>query len=58
MWMCAALVVAALGLVLITGSGLAFAPLIGCVAMMVVMIWMMGAMGRPNDCNLLAKIGA
>jgi hypothetical protein len=56
--MCAALVVAALGLVLITGSGLAFAPLIGCVAMMVVMIWMMGAMGRPNDCNLLAKIGA
>jgi hypothetical protein len=46
MWMCAAMVVVALVVVLATGSAFAFLPVIGCVLMMGVMMWMMGGMGR------------
>lgn len=49
MWMCGAMVVVALGLVLITGNLLAFIPVVGCVLMMVVMMSMMGGMGGPDD---------
>ena len=45
MWMCVAMVVGALAVVLITGNALAFLPIIGCVVMMVVMMQMMGGMG-------------
>jgi hypothetical protein len=46
MWMCAAMVVVALVVVLATGSAFAFLPVIGCGLMMGVMMWMMGGMGR------------
>jgi hypothetical protein len=45
MWMCGAMVVGALIIVLATGNALAFLPVIGCVLMMVVMMQMMGGMG-------------
>jgi hypothetical protein len=45
MWMCGAMVVAALLIVLATGNGLAFLPVVGCVLMMVVMMQMMRGMG-------------
>ena len=45
MWMCGAMVVGALVIVLATGSAVAFLPVIGCVLMMVVMMLMMGGMG-------------
>lgn len=45
MWMCGAMVVGALAIVLVTGNALAFLPVIGCVLMMVVMMQMMGGMG-------------
>jgi hypothetical protein len=44
MWMCLAMVVGALVIVLATGSALALLPVIGCVLMMVVMMQMMGGM--------------
>jgi hypothetical protein len=46
MWMCGAMAVGALIIVLATGSALAFFPVIGCVLTMVVMMQMMGGMGR------------
>ena len=45
MWMCGAMVVVALIVVLATGNIAAFLPVIGCVLMMVVMMQMMGGMG-------------
>ena len=45
MWMCGAMVIVALGVVLFTGNVLAFLPIIGCVLMMVLMMWMMAGMG-------------
>ena len=42
MWMCGAMVVGALVVVLFTGNGLAFLPVIACVLMMVVMMQLMG----------------
>ena len=48
MWMCGAMVVVALGVVLFTGNALAFLPVIGCVLMMVVMMRMMAGMGRHD----------
>ena len=45
MWMCGAMVVGALIVVLTTGSAFAVVPVIGCVLMMVVMMRMMGGMG-------------
>jgi hypothetical protein len=50
MWMCGAMVLAALAVVLFTGNALAFLPVVGCVLMMVVMMQMMGGMGgRGGD---------
>ncbi len=49
MWMCGAMVVAALVVVLVTGNALAFIPVIGCVLMMFVMMQMMGGMGDRDD---------
>ena len=52
MWMCGAMVVGALIIVLATGNTLAFLPVIGCVLMMVVMMQMMvrmGGHGRGHD---------
>ena len=48
MWMCGAMVVGALLIVLTTGNALAFLPVIGCVLMMVVMMRMMGGMGADR----------
>ena len=45
MWMCGAMVLGALIVVLATGSAFAVLPVIGCVLMMVVMMQMMGGMG-------------
>ena len=45
MWMCGAMVVFALIVLLATGNAFAFLPVIGCVLMMVVMMQMMGGMG-------------
>ena len=47
-WMCGAMVVGALGVVLFTGNALAFLPVIGCVLMMVVMMQLMAGMGRHD----------
>ena len=50
MWMCGAMVVGALAVVLFTCNALAFLPVVGCVLMMVVMMQMMGGMGgRGSD---------
>jgi hypothetical protein len=49
MWMCGAMVVFALVIVLATGNAFAFLPVIGCVLMMVVMMAMMGGMGGHGD---------
>ena len=48
MWMCGAMVLGALALVLVTGSPLGVIPVIACVLMMVVMMSMMsgGSKGR------------
>lgn len=46
MWMCGAMVVGAIVLLLVTGSAFAFLPVLGCVAMMLAMMWMMSGMGR------------
>lgn len=43
--MCGVMVVGALAIVLFTGNALAFLPVIGCVLVMGVMMWMMGGMG-------------
>ena len=49
-WMCGAMVVAALAIVLGTGNALAFLPVIGCVLMMALMMQMMGGLGgRDRD---------
>ena len=48
MWMCGAMVVVALGVVVFTGNALAFLPVIACVLMMVVMMRMMVGMGRHD----------
>jgi hypothetical protein len=48
MWMCGAMVIAALLIVLITGKAVALLPAVGCVVMMVVMMQMMGG---GNDGN-------
>lgn len=47
-WMCGAMIVAALAVLLLTADGLAFAPILGCILMMVVMMWMMGGMGNHD----------
>lgn len=49
MWMCGAMVVVALAIVLATGNAFAFLPVIGCVLMMAVMMLMMGGMGGHRD---------
>jgi hypothetical protein len=49
MWMCGAMVLGALAVVLFTGNAFAFVPVIGCVLMMVVMMQMMGGMGGGGD---------
>ena len=49
MWMCGAMVVFALVIVLGTGNAFAFLPVIGCVMMMGVMMLMMGGMGGHGD---------
>jgi hypothetical protein len=41
MWMCGAMVLVALIVVLATGSAFAVLPAIGCALMMVAMMWMM-----------------
>jgi hypothetical protein len=47
MWMCVAMVVVALVVVAGTGNALWLLPVVGCVLMMGVMMWMMmGGMGR------------
>ena len=49
MWMCGAMIVVALIVVLSTGNAVAFLPVIGCVLMMVVMMqMMMVGMGRHD----------
>ena len=45
MWMCGAMILGAVVVVAITGSGVALLPAVGCVLMMVVMMRMMGGMG-------------
>ena len=45
MWMCGAMVLVALVLVLATGSAGFLLPVIGCMLMMGVMMYMMAAMG-------------
>lgn len=46
MWMCGAMLAAALVVVAVTGNAFVLLPAIGCVAMMAMMMWMMmGAMG-------------
>jgi hypothetical protein len=49
MWMCGAMVVFALVIVLATGNAVAFLPVIGCVLMMAMMMLMMVNMGRRGD---------
>ena len=46
MWICGAAVLVALVVVVVTGSAIAFLPVIGCVLMMGAMMYMMGGMGR------------
>ena len=46
MWLCGAMVVAALIIVLATGNSVAFLPVVGCMLMMAVMMRMMGGHGR------------
>ena len=48
-WMCAAMVVLALIVVLSTGSLAALLPVVGCVLMMAVMMRIMGGMGGHDD---------
>ena len=49
MWMCGAMVVGALIVVLSTGNAFAFIPVIGYVLMMLVMMQMMGGMGGGGN---------
>ena len=49
MWMCAAMVLGALVAVAITGRAAVLVPAVGCVAMMVVMMQMMGGTGRHRS---------
>jgi hypothetical protein len=50
MWMCGVMVLVALVFVLATGSAYFLLPVIGCVLMMGVMMFMMGGMGgRGRD---------
>ena len=53
MWMCAAMAVGALVVVLATGSALYILPAVGCMLMMGAMMWMMmggmGGRGRGSD---------
>jgi len=50
LWMCVALVVVVLVLVLSTGSTAYYAlPFLGCVLMMGAMMWMMGGRGGGSD---------
>ena len=49
MWMCGAMVVGALIVVLSTGNAFAFIPVMGCVLMMLVMMQMMGGMGGGGN---------
>jgi hypothetical protein len=50
MWMCGAVVLVALVVVLATGSAFPFLLVIGCVLMMGAMMFMMGGMGgRGGD---------
>jgi hypothetical protein len=49
MWMCGAMVLGALVVVLITGNAFVLLPVVGCVLMMVVMMHMMGGMGGRGD---------
>jgi hypothetical protein len=46
MWMCGAVVLVALVVVLATGSAFPFLLVIGCVLMMGAMMFMLGGMGR------------
>lgn len=48
MWMCAAVVVGAVVLLLVTGSTVYLLPAIGCVLMMAVMMWLMMGIGRSR----------
>jgi len=48
MWMCGAMILGAVVIVLATGNPLAFLPVVGCILMMVVMMQMMGGMGRHS----------
>jgi uncharacterized membrane protein YesL len=48
MWMCGAMVVGALAVVLLTGNPVGFLPVVGCVLMMVVMMQMMGGHDRTD----------
>jgi hypothetical protein len=45
MWMCGAMVLGALVVVLATGSAFFLLPVIGCVVMIGAMMYMMGGMG-------------
>ena len=45
MWMCGAMVLVALVIVLVTGSVFFLVPVIGCVLMMGAMLYMMGGTG-------------
>ena len=49
MWMCGAMVVGALIVILSTANTFAFIPVIGCVLMMLVMMQMMGGMGGGGN---------
>jgi hypothetical protein len=44
MWICAAMIVVAIVLVLATGNGFYLLPVVGCVLMMGAMMWLMAGM--------------
>ncbi len=44
MWICAAMIVLALVLAFVTGSGYSLLPVVGCVLMMGAMMWVMAGM--------------
>ena len=49
MWMCGAMIVAALAIGFATGSPAALLPAVGCVVMMLVMMRMMDGHGRGGN---------